>query len=277
MCKNSSLRDDSEEVLLVENRRRTYDRIHSTLKEIGTLRACLGLNHANNWLAGTEVHDYTQSSNRKHSAYEEFQRKAQTKYKKIYRTSNSSNKFITNAFCVLLAFIIPFIILFIMPFIISGIFLNEADNTRTATSSNPSSPAPSFSEPVLPMPQNGTIRRHTNAHGVAGLKIQTSEGSNYLLKLENISTGKNIMDIFILGGHTITVEVPLGRYRIKYAAGGPTWYGYEYNFGPGTAYSKADEVFNFYQTEYEISGYELTLYPVLGGNLRTSRIDPSQF
>jgi len=74
----------------------------------------------------------------------------------------------------------------------------------------------------------------------------------------------------------VTIDVPLGTYEVRYA-GGETWYGYTYLFGKDTAYSKADETFTFEVVGNQISGFTITLYQVVNGNLSTSRIRPNEF
>jgi hypothetical protein len=59
-CGNPSLKADAEEVLLKDMHRLAYDRLHTTLTDIGYLRAALGLNYSDNW-HGEEANDYTVS------------------------------------------------------------------------------------------------------------------------------------------------------------------------------------------------------------------------
>lgn len=89
-------------------------------------------------------------------------------------------------------------------------------------------------------------------------------------------TGEDISTIYLRGGENASITVPLGTYEIKYAAG-ETWYGEEELFGKNTMYSKADELFTFSDTGYQITGYTITLYQVVNGNLQTVGIDPSEF
>ncbi|MCD6250195.1 MAG: hypothetical protein J7J98_07700 [candidate division Zixibacteria bacterium] len=152
---------------------------------------------------------------------------------------------------------------------------NNSTTTRT-TANNYSSSHPAPSYPEVTMPYNGEIQMYTNGEQIAPLKIQTSRGANYLVKLVSAYSQKTAMTIFIRGGNTVSTEVPLGTYEIKYASG-EKWYGYKHLFGPDTSYSKAEKTFTFKDTGYQISGYTITLYRVSNGNLRTSRISPSQF
>lgn len=131
-------------------------------------------------------------------------------------------------------------------------------------------------QPPLPLPESKKTRLHTSKQAIAPFRIETSEGVHYFIKLENSSSGQDVMDIFVRGGDNVEIEVPLGRFIVKYATGSH-WYGYKYYFGPETNYSKADKVFHFKQEGNYVSGYTLVLYPVIDGNLRTESINPDQF
>ena len=86
--------------------------------------------------------------------------------------------------------------------------------------------------------------------------------------------------VYVKGGTTVEVEVPFGTYTMRYATG-TIWYGYEYLFGPDTFYAQADETFVFERERtvdgWSISGFTVTLYPVTGGNLSTTRMRASEF
>lgn len=133
-----------------------------------------------------------------------------------------------------------------------------------------------YSIPEQALPYNGEIRNYSYLEKVAPLNIKTSYGANYLVKLKGAYNKEPIMTVFIVGGNEITINVPLGSFEITYASGNK-WYGYDYLFGKETSYSKADEIFNFRDTGYEISGYTITLYRVSNGNLNTQNINQSQF
>jgi len=128
-----------------------------------------------------------------------------------------------------------------------------------------------------PIPSNGAIQVFSNESQIAPLKIVTTQGANYLVKLVSVYSQKPVMTVFIRGGNTVTTKVPLGSYTIKYASGDDQWYGYTRLFGKQTQYSKADTTFTFENTGYQISGYTISLYRVSNGNLSTSSINPSDF
>lgn len=123
---------------------------------------------------------------------------------------------------------------------------------------------------------NGTIDLYTNKPRVAPLEIETSGSGYYFVKLFETGTDEIVMTIFIHAGQSVTTKVPLGSYDVKYASG-EKWYGYNDLFGSKTMYSKANSVFNFQDTDNQISGYTITLYEVIDGNLSASEISASNF
>ena len=135
-------------------------------------------------------------------------------------------------------------------------------------------PVPAY--PEQPMPSDGEVKSFTGQERIAPFEIKAAAGSNYLVKLADAASNAAVMTIFVRGGSTIRVDVPLGNYELKYAAG-EQWYGYDHLFGPKTGYSKADTTLNFIRTGNQVSGYSVTLYAVPGGNLSTKRIDASEF
>lgn len=163
-------------------------------------------------------------------------------------------------------------------FIGYAVFFSDSDSSGRAKSktsySTSQSSRPSY--PEVTRPYSGTVQTFTSASRIAPLTIQTQSGIDYLLKLEDAYTGNQVLSVFISGGRTESIDVPLGNFRIKYATG-RNWYGYKYLFGPDTGYNKANTTFEFKNTGYQITGYTLTLYSVSNGNLSTSRIGAEAF
>ncbi len=110
-------------------------------------------------------------------------------------------------------------------------------------SENTPQPTP-FSEPVVPLPENGELVVKANYSLAAPFEIKSQTGENYLVKLVDANTGQDVMTVFVRGGETVETRAPLGSFHVKYASG-DTWYGYEHLFGPETTYTKADETFAF--------------------------------
>lgn len=93
-------------------------------------------------------------------------------------------------------------------------------------------------------PPHETVAFQTDQPGRAPFKIQTEAGSNFVLKLVDPQTRKDVMRMFIVGGQEANFWVPVGEYELVYASG-RNWYGDELLFGPDTQYAKADTVSRF--------------------------------
>lgn len=158
-----------------------------------------------------------------------------------------------------------------------------ASSYNTENSDNTSIAVPSREvDPIKPMPtvakpSSGLYTQNLDGQqAIAPLEIRTESGSDYYVKVVNAANDNDTLAIYIHGGETVEVEVPLGNYEIRYASG-TNWYGDQELFGSDTAFNKADELFNFVDTGYQISGYTITLYQVIDGNLQTKTIDKNQF
>lgn len=102
------------------------------------------------------------------------------------------------------------------------------------------------------------------------MTIRTDAGANYFLVLRNRQTGVKAATIFIQGGNTFSGGMALGEYDLAYTSG-DTWYGNRLFFGPESGVSKADSTMRFYAASGGLSGVELTLYGVIGGNMTSSK------
>lgn len=128
----------------------------------------------------------------------------------------------------------------------------------------------------LPLPESGEIVAYTGLPNVAPFEIKSSAGSHYFVKLSDAATGRPVIAVFVRGGQTVSVDVPLGNYVVKYASG-DQWLGYDSLFGPATSYSKASKTFSFRSTSDGYTGFTVTLYKVRNGNLNTRKIVASEF
>lgn len=122
----------------------------------------------------------------------------------------------------------------------------------------------------------GVQKNFTGRSLVAPLKITTASGSDYFVKLVDSRTQQLALTIFVRGGRSLEVSVPLGSYRMKYASGS-TWCGVGDLFGKRTRYAEADATFDFEDKGNEISGYTVRLIAQSNGNLRTKGISASSF
>jgi hypothetical protein len=263
-CSSSDIAKDARAVLLDLNRKATFDRVHKSLTEIGNLRANLGLNHSDHWQS-PEADDFNKVPSRTLSAFDVLTNKVDKLNKANGRAARFTKirqmvgKTIATGFWVFVLCAFAF-------FYFTG---QETKQQKQAV-------VDAFDEPMLPLPESGTIQLHKSGAPIAPLRIETQSGSNYLVKLEDAQTGENALDVFVRGGNAAEFEVPLGNYTVKYASGNE-WYGYTHLFGPATSYTKADKPFRFYQNDQGVSGYTITLYRVADGNLRTSKLNPNQF
>jgi len=287
-CGDPTLKEDATEVLLSDGRRKTYDQVHAALTDIGTLRAKLGLAHGENW-QGSETQDFNKGGRAQSSANKAFNKKIKRKNVKVRAKS---------FFRTVIEIVSPLVV---VALVAGGVIYYKSANHDSAPTSasqantpdvkaaqkskasgstlqNINEPLrkPTFNEPKLALPATGFVKRHTDKSAEAPLQIKTSAGANYLVRLEDLASGKNAMEVFVRGGTTVEIEVPLGTYQLKYASG-KNWYGTTHLFGPETAYNKADTPFRFYIEGQRISGYTVTLYRVQDGNLRTSQLNPKDF
>jgi hypothetical protein len=140
-------------------------------------------------------------------------------------------------------------------------------------------PAPVVVQPTYPeyaLPENSWSQLYTSERQVARFKVSAPEGTHYWVKLVDATTSAPAIAMFVRGGTTAEVKVPVGTYVIKYASG-KNWYGTTYLFGPDTAYGKADQTMRFWIEGNIVHGHSMTLYKVLNGNLRTQSISASEF
>ncbi len=153
----------------------------------------------------------------------------------------------------------------------SGVRYSNSGSTPTSIVAQAAEPT--FNE--SPIQASHGVMQRSSRQGVAPLGVKTSRGSNYFVKLVDMS-GRTVMTMFIYGGRYFETEVPLGTYEMRYASGA-TWYGPKHLFGPKTSYAKADSRFDFRLNGNTYSGYTVELISQVGGNLSTSHISPANF
>lgn len=125
-------------------------------------------------------------------------------------------------------------------------------------------------------PFNGEVIYEISSDRIAPLTIKTSGSDSYLVKLKKSGSGEDVLSVYVCGGESIDIDVPLGTFQLVYASGS-VWYGPTHLFGEDTSYAKADELFEFYEEDGYVNGWTVSLYPVSNGNLDTTPIDPEEF
>lgn len=131
--------------------------------------------------------------------------------------------------------------------------------------------------PGLAMPDNGKARYYTARKNEAPFEVTTPAGDEYhYIILTDIDKVTKILSFVVYPGETVSVEVPLGKYRLFYATG-MNWYGDDDLFGKETRYYETGDVLEFYKTEVEIMYQSVELIKQEGGNLETDPISESDF
>ena len=160
---------------------------------------------------------------------------------------------------------------------ITDVIKLPSSNNSVSVNSGLINNKPTFNQPEQPFPDNGSTIKYFSEGGVAPFQVITPSGDlNYFIKVVDWSSKQPIISIFVHSGQTADVKLPLGSYEVKYATG-EKWYGEKYLFGPDTSYNKADTRLDFTQSGNRFQGHTIKLIPQTGGNLRTSKISPSDF
>ncbi len=121
-------------------------------------------------------------------------------------------------------------------------------------------------------PENGYVFHRESKEHKAPLTIKTSKfGAGHLVKLVDAQEQRDELVFFIKSGDSVTLEVPLGAYDLKYASG-KRWISEKCLFGPGTSFSKTNKTFSFEQSNGSINGFTIELILQNNGNLRTNKI-----
>lgn len=164
---------------------------------------------------------------------------------------------------------IPWKIIFIVAALCgAGYFFTSGQTSR------PNKPSTYASLPPVVYQSPGVMWNYTGMMGVATLRIITSPGADYYIKLVDYYSGADRVGIFVNGGQRLDVRVPPGSYKLRYAYG-KSWRGQYALFGPGrnTNYQQSPTRFDFSTT----NGYTIELIKQAGGNMPTSSIGSNQF
>lgn len=305
-CGDMSLREDARFILENAEIKKAYDQAHRTVSRIARLRSNLGLRHTSNW-SGALPYDFECPPTRELSQLDKLKSKISTG-----ASENSTSYQIGRLIGRLLLRkprVITLVVLLLAGWIYSScdsetskVVLSDGKSNSAVVSNQiptfrstnsyagmfddlPRAPRKNTPEPILAqlfnereisLPQSGELQTFTSDERMAPFEIRSASGGNYLVKLVDAYSKSDVLTIFIRGGVVVNVDVPLGSYEVRYAAG-DRWYGYEHLFGPETVCSKADKTFTFKVEGNQISGFTLTLYKVSHGNLHTSKIPRANF
>ena len=109
-----------------------------------------------------------------------------------------------------------------------------------------------------PFPYIGSLSVFTSEERIASFQIKTTSGSHYFVKFSDAYTDAPILTLFVQGGSTAHVSVPMGTYQVRYAIG-TTWYGREYLFGPDTLYYQIDQLLTTQILGNQVRGFTISL------------------
>ena len=154
------------------------------------------------------------------------------------------------------------------------------DSIGSSSSGKQSSTPYSQSQSYTPISvYNGQMFKTPSGECPCKITIKTSSGSDYYVYMDDMY-GNNDLAFYVVGGNTVTKNIPLGTYKLYYCSGS-TWYGVNYKFGDNTVACTSDQLFEFTSS---ISGdyiyydtWEVTLYKVSNGNMSTQTIPMSNF
>ncbi len=131
---------------------------------------------------------------------------------------------------------------------------------------------------AAPRPPHGPTGRFGGppADGVAPFEIRAPFGQDVLARISTFLEKQDVVELYIHGGRSLEVLLPLGTYELRYAIGSK-WYGFDDLFGSQTQYQKAKDTFRLRETRDAYEGVSIELVPQVGGNLATGRLKPGEF
>lgn len=100
------------------------------------------------------------------------------------------------------------------------------------------------------------------------LVAPTNQDKRYAVRLDDWSSGSPVVLIPVEAGHSVTVQVPLGRYRVTLASGS-SWFGVGKLFGTFGEEKVAVEPLDFVRTNASTTGHKIDLKKRIDGNMQT--------
>ncbi|MBG6086054.1 hypothetical protein [Actinomadura viridis] len=139
---------------------------------------------------------------------------------------------------------------------------------------------PSVGQKPGSRPSNGALIRSRGGGGNGRLTIDNSGGSDDALVTLG-KGGKPMLSVFVRHGKKHTVNgVPDGAYTVFFT-GGTDWDGAAKAFGRDCAFQKFEDPLEYTTTrtatQIRYSTWRITLQEVVGGNARTSEVNPDDF
>jgi hypothetical protein len=123
-------------------------------------------------------------------------------------------------------------------------------------------------------PATGWVQRPSRSPAVA-LSISAPGPGAYFIKLV-YTDGAPLGTLYLRGGETLRVYVPVGLYRIRYAYG-QAWLGTDRLFGDDTAYAELRDTYGFFVDQGHPSSHDLVIYGRLAGSSLEQVLTPAQW
>jgi len=209
-----------------------------------------------------------------YSEIKEFKSRSELKRKaKVASETVKSTNYIKKGYLYILLMVLILLV------ILSRILDKTAQNPQNISYSVAEKASTSFSvtqKAPLPLPKSGEIRLLAHLERIAPLTIYTPKGANFLIKLYDARSKREIMSVFVRQNDMLQTKVPIGEYIVKYVSGNE-WYGYSEYFGTGSRFYETDNIFSFQNLGYQITGHKLYLQNVVNGNLEKRKISKQQF
>ena len=118
--------------------------------------------------------------------------------------------------------------------------------------------------------KNGNIIKKPNGDLVSSLTVTAADDYDAYIYLKSKNKKSNDMSFTVKRGKEAKVGVPADEYDL-YWAGGTTWYGSKFLFGPDTQYNKTDDNWDFTKYTWTFS------MGVENGNLENEVVDEDDF
>lgn len=125
-------------------------------------------------------------------------------------------------------------------------------------------------------PPQGLSEDQSGTERSATLTIRTAPGLSYLVKLDNVAIGSPALLFFLEGGPPLEARVPLGQFKLKYAAGNH-WCGDSDLFGDDIFFNEAAETLTVTRPAAGAARQTIELPLRSTGNFVARRITRSEF
>ncbi|MBK7578396.1 MAG: hypothetical protein IPI24_13370 [Ignavibacteria bacterium] len=271
-------------ILLVEARRKAYDKAHQAMMRTSILRYALRVTNTANWPQSLQQRWLGDPISKKDHSNSITGRKTR-RYPSILKKVKEALKFLVALalFVLLGAAAINLVVkgcsklLGVDQAPTESMYRNATPNVSTTSepTSNAVAPPEDLSD-TLPRPRSGTVFKR-RGNGVAPFEVTVPEGLDSYIKVVNPETGAVVCSFYVRASDKKKIAVPIGKFHV-YVNTGAFWYGTKKGFGPNSGRNRLIGDFEFYSdTPSRTMGHTIILGPVTNGNLSLEKVDQSRF